>query len=80
MGEHSFYQWRRRLKQPSSVQNDPVHFAVLEAKAPSVKTANPASTAAAAALELVLPGGERLRIGNDVQTATLRMVLEVLRG
>jgi len=28
----------------------------------------------------VLPGGERLRIGNDVQTATLRMVLEVLRG
>ena len=77
LGEHSFYQWRRRLKQPSSVQNDPVHLALLEAKAPSVKTANPA---AAAALELVLPGGERLRIGNDVQAATLRLVLEVLRG
>jgi len=76
LGEHSFYQWRRRLKQPPSLQNDPVHFALLEAKAPSVKTASPA----AAALELVLPGGERLRIGNDVQTATLRMVLEVLRG
>ena len=32
------------------------------------------------ALELVLANGERLRIGNGVDAATLRMVLEVVRG
>ena len=32
------------------------------------------------ALELVLATGERLRIGTGVDTATLRVVLDVLRG
>ena len=32
------------------------------------------------ALELVLATGERLRIGNGVDTATLRTVLDVLRA
>ena len=32
------------------------------------------------AFELVLTSGERLRIGNEVDAATLRMVLEVVRG
>ena len=78
LGEHSFYQWRRRLKQPPSLQNDPVQFALLEAKAPGIKTA--IATTTAAAPELLLPGGERLRIGNHVQAATLRLVLEVMCG
>jgi hypothetical protein len=30
--------------------------------------------------ELVLTIGERMRIGNEVDEATLRMVLEVVRG
>ena len=33
----------------------------------------------ASALELVLKNGERLRIGNEVDAATLRLVLEAVR-
>jgi hypothetical protein len=41
----------------------------------------PAATASRdSTLELVLPSGERLRIGNEVEAATLRMVLETVRG
>lgn len=68
IGEYSFYRWRRRLH-----QSDPVRFALLET-APAV-SASPDS-----ALELVLKNGERLRIGNQVEAATLRKVLEVVRG
>jgi hypothetical protein len=67
IGEYSFYKWRRRLR-----QSEPVRFAVLET-APAA-TASPDS-----ALELVLKNGERLRIGNQVEAATLRMVLEAVR-
>jgi hypothetical protein len=50
-----------------------VRFAPLEtAPAPS---ASPES-----ALELVLRNGERLRIVNQVEAATLRMVLEAVRS
>jgi transposase-like protein len=68
IGEYSFYKWRRRLR-----QSDTVRFALLET-APAA-TASPDS-----ALELVLRNGERLRIGNEVDAATLRMVLEAVRG
>ena len=34
----------------------------------------------ASVLELVLSTGERLRIGNGVDAATLRLVLEAVRG
>lgn len=34
----------------------------------------------APALELLLSTGERLRIGNGVNAATLRVVLEAVRG
>jgi hypothetical protein len=50
-----------------------VRFALLDTK--------PADTGrTASALELVLRNGERLRIGNEVDAATLRMVLEAVRG
>ena len=68
IGEYSFYRWRRRLQ-----QSGPVRFALLET-APAV-AASPDS-----ALELMLKNGERLRIGNQVEAATLRRVLEVVRG
>ena len=66
IGEHSFYQWRKRLQESS-----PVRFALLEPKA--------AMTDKASALELVLSTGERLRIGNGVDAATLRLVLDAVR-
>jgi transposase-like protein len=68
IGEPSFYYWRKRLR-----QCDTVRFALLET-APAA-TASPDSV-----LELVLRNGERLRIGNQVEAATLRLVLEVVRG
>ena len=68
IGEPSFYYWRKRLRTRGSVR-----FALLDTK--------PADTGStASALELVLRSGERLRIGNEVDAATLRMVLEAVRG
>jgi len=68
IGEYSFYKWRKRLR-----QSEPVRFALVETV--------PAATGRrdSAALELVLPGGERLRIGSGVDAETLGVVLEALR-
>jgi transposase-like protein len=66
--EPSFYYWRKRLR-----QRETVRFALLATK--------PADTGSqASALELVLRNGERLRIGNQVDAARLRIVLEAVRG
>jgi hypothetical protein len=35
---------------------------------------------AAEAIEITLPDGSRLRVGNDVNVAALRRVMTVLRG
>ena len=68
IGEWSFYKWRRRLR-----QTDTVEFALLEtAPAP---VAVPYSW-----LELMLGNGERLRIANGVDAATLRLVLDAVRS
>jgi transposase-like protein len=66
IGEHSFYQWRKRLREDQTVR-----FAVLETK--------PACSEPVAALELVLSNGERLRIGAGVDSAMLRLVLDTVR-
>lgn len=66
IGEHSFYQWRKRLREDQTVR-----FAVIETKAPSAEMP--------AALELMLSGGERLRIGAGVDAATLQLVLDAVR-
>jgi transposase-like protein len=66
--EPSFYYWRKRLRKSA-----PVRFALLE-------TVPAATVRPDSALELVLKNGERLRIGNQVEAATLRMVLEAVRG
>ena len=66
--EPSFYYWRKRLQ-----KREPVQFALLETR--------PTDTGSTTcAFELVLNSGERLRIGNEADAATLRMVLEVVRG
>ena len=67
IGEYSFYKWRRRLR-----QGDTVQFALLETAPPVVAIPDPA-------LELVLGNGERLRIANGVDAATLRLVLDAVR-
>jgi transposase-like protein len=65
-GEHSFYQWRKRL-----AEELPVKFALVETKR--------SAPAGAIAVEVTLVSGERLRIAPGVDTATLRAVLSVLR-
>ena len=62
----SFYSWRKRLREAG-----PVRFALLETKEYAEMPAS---------LELVLATGERLRIGNQVNEATLRLVLDAVRG
>lgn len=65
----SFYCWRKRLR-----ESGPVRFALIE-RGPVRQ-----DSALDAQLEVVLARGERLRIGAGVEAATLRMVLDVLRG
>ena len=67
IGEPSFYYWRKRLR-----KSDTVRFALLE-------TAPADTGSTASALELVLRNGERLRIGNGVDAATIRLVLDAVR-
>ena len=69
--EYSFYAWRKRLQ-----ERGPVRFALVERKARQQE--RPAE--AVLELELVLATGERLRIGSGVKTATLRIVLDILRA
>lgn len=65
LGEHSFYYWRKRLREEIA----PVRFALLETK--------PATEAKPHPLELVLTSGDHLLI--PAEAATLRLVLSVLR-
>jgi len=67
--ECSFYAWRKRLQ-----EKGPVRFALVE------RSARRQERPAEAVLELVLASGERLRIGTGVDSATLRVVLDVLRA
>jgi hypothetical protein len=68
ISEQSFYVWRKRLR-----KEEPVRFALVEA------AGRQQVPVADSALELVFPGGERLRIGVGVDAEALRTVLEVLR-
>jgi len=65
----SFYSWRKRLR-----EQGPVRFALVE-RGDVRQEATRGSE-----LELILTTGERLRIGVGVDDATLRTVLEALRG
>jgi transposase-like protein len=67
--EHSLYAWRKRLRSAT-----PVRFALVEpANVPLEDSAGPK-------IELLLAGGERLRIHSGVDAATLRTVLDALRA
>lgn len=65
----SFYNWRKRLREPGAVR-----FALVE-RGPAER-----ERTTEAQLELILPGGARMHIRSGVDGATLRTVLEALRG
>jgi hypothetical protein len=64
--EYSFYQWRKRF-----AEQLPVKFALVET--------SPGAGVCAEAVEVILTSGERLRITDGIDAATLRLVLSVLR-
>lgn len=69
IGENSFYWWRRRLRGSHGVR-----FAVVETQPAAV------DAGLEACLELVLAGGERLRIARGIDAATLRLTLDAIRA
>ena len=64
--EYSFYQWRRRF-----AEQLPVKFALVETSQEARMRAE--------AVEVILTSGERLRVTDGIDAATLRLVLSVLR-
>jgi hypothetical protein len=70
LAEHCFYGWRKRLCD----RQQPMRFALVQTGRARAEPAKGAS------LELVLASGEKLRIGDGVDTVTLRAVLNVLRA
>ena len=67
ISEPSFYVWRKRLRNGQAVR-----FALVDTE----RGQQPSD--ANSTLELILPGGERLRIGARVNADALRTVLEAL--
>ena len=65
----SFYKWRKQLREAG-----PVRFALVE------RGTQGGQRAADGDLEVVFATGERLRIRSGVDGATLRTVVEALRG
>lgn len=68
LAAHSFYFWRRKLRRPEAVR-----FALVDH---GQRPESPSD----ACIELILPGGEKLRIATGVDAGTLRTVLEALRA
>ena len=65
----SFYDWRKRLRETGTVR-----FALVERRVQREQDAPNTD------LEVVFATGERLRIRTGVDSATLRTVVEALRG
>jgi hypothetical protein len=75
LNEHSFYNWRAQLRRAAAkpgVQPATVQFAVIEP--PKSSLPGPAR------IEITLPGGEQIRIGEGADAATARLVLAALRA
>ena len=75
LNEHSFYNWRAQLRRVGAERRTQpaasVQFAVIEA--PKSVLTGPAR------IEIMLPGGEQIRIAEGADAATLRLVLTALR-
>jgi len=70
VNEHSFYNWRARLR-----RQEPVRFALVEPTGNALPGTN-----GGAAIELTLATGERLRIPAGADRQTLQTVLAILRA
>ena len=71
VSEPSFYSWRRRFREPSGA----IPFAVIE---PGRSLAH-LEEEQGSMIELVLAGGDRLRIPSGADASTLHMVLRLVK-
>ena len=78
------HNWRRQVREGRLVATPPVRFVsvCMAEAAPSAPSPERLADArpAAETIEVVLPDGSRLRVGNEVGLAMLRRVLLALRG
>lgn len=73
--------WRRQVREGRLAASPPARFVPVRMSDPAPVAAPVVSEPAAAeAIEIMLPDGLRLRVGNDVGLAALRRVMTVLRG
>jgi len=78
------HNWRRQVREGRLGAPEPTRFVPirLAATAPIAASASPPVNErhAAETIEIALPDGSRLRVGNDVSLAVLRRVITALRG
>jgi transposase len=82
------FQWRRQARDGLLVAEPmsefvPVHVAVADRRGevlPEPEPAPPPASRKAAAIEIELPDGSRVRVGEEIGLAALRRVLAALRG
>jgi transposase len=76
--------WRRQVREGRLVAAPPAHFMpvrVAETAPTALGIAPPSRDPGAAEIvEIVLPDGLRVRVGNDVGLVALRRIMKVLRG
>jgi transposase-like protein len=76
--------WRRQVREGRLVAAQPMGFIPVHIAGSTSAPAKPLLPAydrpGAETIEIVLPDGSRLRVGNDVNLAALRRVMTVLRG
>jgi len=75
--------WRRQVREGRLAAAQPAHFMPVRVTG-SVPAAAPSPPVndrpTAETIEIVLPDGSRLRVGNEVNLAALRRVMAALRG
>jgi transposase len=69
------FAWRRRYRDGAS---EPAELRLLPVRVTPDQPEGAAPARAGEVIEIVLAGGYRLRVGESVQAATLRLVLDVL--
>ena len=72
--------WRRQVREGCLSASPAARFVPVRTADPVAPRPVVSEQAAAEAIEIVLPDGLRLRVGNDVGLAALRRVMTVLRG
>ena len=76
--------WRRQVRQGQLVATPSARFVAVRMAEPAPLASMPLSAVAAPraadTIEIVLPDGSRLHVGNAVSLASLRRVMTVLRG